>query len=314
VVLDSESTMDVYCYGAVTDAVETEIQYYDTEQLLPMKDYDMITGLISHDVSNRMLKDSRVGLTDEDRAFIQSKVRQMVDASLKPKKSRFEKFDRVVCMLGGEYGWGAGTIQALDEDDPEDATGQTKLPYVVKLDPPIGRLISVPQDDNDICRAEVCFGQRGKGDLWFTLRCKPTRCTKIRRFGVGDRVACAVEDTTGNYTVWAAGTVVDVNYNVEQDAKELSLDWDWAREAGIVPYRVLLDTGINVFVHRDMHWLVRDLVLQPVGPRQSADGTRNLKRLVKRRHGDTDWELVDHATRKVRIQAGDADDEDSDED
>ena len=35
--------------------------------------------------------------------------------------------------------WAPGTIQALNEEDPQDPTGQTKLPYVVKLDPPIGR-------------------------------------------------------------------------------------------------------------------------------------------------------------------------------
>ena len=59
--------------------------------------------------------------------------------------------------------------------------------------------------------------------------------------------------------------------------------------------------------------LVRDLALQTPGPRQSEDGTRNLKRLVKRRRGESEWELIDHATRKVRIQAssGDTTDEEN---
>lgn len=39
-------------------------------------------------------------------------------------------------------------------------------------------------------------------------------------------------------------------------------------------------------VHADEHWLVRDLTLQPAGPRVAADGTRCLKRMGKRRAGD----------------------------
>ena len=300
---------------AVT-AVETEIQFYDTEQRLAMKDYDMIVGVVSQEVCNR-LNDTHPAMDEDDRAFIQIKVRQMVDACLKspPSKSRFEKFERVVCQIGGEEGWAAGTIQALNEDDPDDASGQTKLPYVVKLDPPISRLISVPHDDNDYCLAEVCFGQQGVGALWFSLRCIPQRETKMRRFGVGDRVACAVEDATGKYTVWAAGKVAEMNYSVESDAREQSLELKWVRGTGIIPYRVLLDSGIHVLVHRDEHWLVRDLALQPAGSRQCEDGTRNLKRLVKRRRDDSCWDLIDHATLNVRIEAGgaDVDEEDSDD-
>ena len=37
---------------------------------------------------------------------------------------------------------------------------QRSLPYVVKIDPPNSRLVSVPMDDNKVVRAEVCFGQR----------------------------------------------------------------------------------------------------------------------------------------------------------
>jgi len=43
---------------------------------------------------------------------------------------------------------------------------------------------------------------------------------------------------------------------------------DWAGAAGTVPYRVQLDSGRKVLVHRDEPWLVRDLALQPEGPRQ----------------------------------------------
>ena len=59
-------------------------------------------------------------------------------------------------------------------------------------------------------------------------------------------------------------------------------------------------------MHRDEHWLVRDLALQPAGPRQAAGGARALSKFAKRQRGD-EWEMVDHATRKVRRIAGDRD-------
>ena len=43
--------------------------------------------------------------------------------------------------------------QATHEEDPADPTGQTVLPYVVKIDPPEGRLISVPTDEVCACAA-----------------------------------------------------------------------------------------------------------------------------------------------------------------
>jgi len=57
---------------------------------------------------------------------------------------------------------------------------------------------------------------------------------------------------------------------------------------------------------------VRDLALQPEGPRQGADGTRDMKRMVKRRVG-VSWEYVDHMTRKVRPAEADSDDDDDDD-
>ena len=36
-----------------------------------------------------------------------------------------------------------------------------------------------------------------------------------RRFSQGDRVACAVEDASGDYSDWAAGTVQVVDYRVD---------------------------------------------------------------------------------------------------
>ena len=306
---------------AVEDAVEWAIQTSDDEQRLRSRDYDTILAEVADDVfTNRLLADMRPELERSDHEFIESRVGQLVTEYLaKPFKARFERFDRVVCKIGGEHGWAPGTIQALNEEDPQDPT--TKLPYVVKLDPPLARLISVPFDENTICRAEICFGLASKGDLGFTLLCKPRKSKAgKRRFGVGDRVACAVEDATGEYTCWDAGTVVDVDYNVEPDAMEVRLTgWDWSAGVGIVPYRVLLDRGSqysqHVYVHSDVHWLIRELALQPAGPRQAESGWRDLKRLVKRRRGDAEWELIDHETRRVRIQAagGTDDDDDSDE-
>ena len=131
---------------------------------------------------------------------------------------------------------------------------------------------------------------------------------------VGDatrnRVACAVESSDGEYTAWAAGVVTDVDYDVKPDAIEQGLTWDWDGGGGVMPYRVRLErSGAHVYVHRDVHWLVRDLALQPEGPRQAEDGTRALARLVKRRRSATELELIDHETRKVRIQVVDEDDE-----
>ena len=71
------------------------------------------------------------------------------------------------------------------------------------------------------------------------------------------------------------------------------MEWECQGFSGIVPYRVELDNGLSVLCHRDEHWLVRDLALQPEGPRMGADGTRDTKRIVKRRAGDA-WEYVDH--------------------
>jgi hypothetical protein len=245
---------------AVEEEVESQIQTVDHEQRLSYKDYWDIKRITADDAFNRLLEDMRPELGDDDRAFIQSTVERHVREYLsKPLKARYHRFERVVCKIGGERKWAPGTIQSLDEDDPSDPTGQTKLPYVVKIDPPIGRLISVPYDENSICRAEVCFGQRDKHDLEFALRCKPRKKEPQVRFGVGDRVACAVEDASGDYTIWSAGTVADVDYDVEPDANELGLCWDWTGMAGILPYRVLLDSAVasdspvHVYVHCDVH-------------------------------------------------------------
>lgn len=69
-------------------------------------------------------------------------------------------------------------------------------------------------------------------------------------------------------SVWSAGTVLEVDYSVEDKARQLLPHREWAGTAGRVPYRVELDSGKMVLVHRDEHWLVRELALQADGRRQ----------------------------------------------
>jgi hypothetical protein len=222
--------------------------------------------------------------------------REPAEALIIPRQpSRFLKGERVVCRMG-EYDWVPGGIALLDEDNPQDPTGRSKFPYIVKLDPPVGRMIAVPSDCNTVCRPEACFEEVEGVATFLTPACVPTRNVGRRRFAAGDLVACAVGDATGDFTVWAHGEVVDVNLKV--DTRN-------------VPYRVKLNTGTHVYVHRDVHWLVRDQALQPAGVRQAKDGTRDLKRMVKRPR-EAEWEIIDHETRKVRITSIDPDDSDSD--
>ena len=69
------------------------------------------------------------------------------------------------------------------------------------------------------------------------------------RFAAGERVACAVEDESNDYSVWAAGTVLEVDCSIEKDAAALLPDREWAGDAGRVPYVVELDSGGKVLVH-----------------------------------------------------------------
>ena len=62
----------------------------------------------------------------------------------------------------------------------------------------------------------------------------------------------------------------------------------------------------QVLVHRDEHWLIRDLKLQDPGPRQGK--VRALAKFITRRTADGAWEKVDHGTRKVRPCAAPVDD------
>ena len=300
---------------ALSEAMLTEVSGWDLEDELTDEEHQELMFVIFDKVIKAMKKKRNKELDDEDRAFVRARVaKAAVEKGLQQPppatKRRFAPLDRVVCRVGGDRGWAAGTVQALDQEDDEvDPYGT--VPYMVKIDPPNSFGFSVPADNNEHVRAEVCFGVKADARLW-TLRCLPRSkargSRRARRFKVGERVACAVEAHEHDYaTDWAAGTVSAVDPSID--------GVDGAAAGGVVAYSVAMDSGATVLVQQDEHWLVRDLALQPAGPRVAADGTRALTRMGKRRLGDGSVEECDHATRNVRIKkARDEEEDESDDD
>ena len=219
----------------ISAAVEEEIRSCDPKQNLGRLHFNEILGDVLEKVSStmplsnrrplrkglsptrswqvyeRMEYEQRTELNSGDYGLIQKRVRRLTRellANVSSPMLRFAISDRVVCCIGGDRPWAPGKVQALNEPDPSDPTGQSQFPYVVRIDPPISRLISVPRDSHDVVRPEVCFGQRA-GALFFTHMCRPLRVRgdPRRRFVVSERVACAVEDPTNHFTAWVAGTV-----------------------------------------------------------------------------------------------------------
>ena len=86
-----------------------------------------------------------------------------------PPPRRFQRSDRVVCSLGGGFGWLPGAVQSVNEPNPQDP--MELFPYVVKLDPPLGKLISVPEDRKNFCRSEICFDGDVPGGAQFSIAC-----------------------------------------------------------------------------------------------------------------------------------------------
>ena len=162
----------------VEDAVAAELQRRDPAQKLRAADYHDILADVSDTVLGVLDDEERTEMSARDRTYVERKVAKLVRTQLaeyeaeRARPTRFKRFERVVCNVGRERKWAAGAIQAVNEDDPADPTGQNKLPYVVKIDPPNGRLVSVPRDSHDVVRPEVCFGQRA-GALFFTRMCRP---------------------------------------------------------------------------------------------------------------------------------------------
>jgi len=313
----------------IEDAVAAQIHAADPQTRLAAADFHDVLTEMQENVVSVMNRAGRDVMIDQDYAFIQRYVGKMVGLMLAKveTKLRFQKGDRVMCNVGGERRWASGTVQAVNERDPEDPTGRTVVAYVVKVDPPDARLVSAPRDSDELIFTECCFGQRADA-LWFTLLAMPLRSLKTRRFALGERVAVAVEDASAEYSVWRAGTVTELDCTVEADATGLLPEHrNWS--GVVVPYKVTLDqtckesgceesscsaSGREVLVHRDEHWLVRDLALQPEGARTAADGTRCVARLSRRQRSDGVWEAVDHSTRRVRPEAEEEDDEEDDGD
>ena len=226
--------------GRIEDLSRAGIASCDPRGQLSRSTADVIVQVLVEAVYDVLMVDGRRQLSEDDRAYIREMTRRLTKDRLpKPPGSskRFSMSDRVVCCVGGERGWAAGTVQALDQDGV--------FPYVVKLDPPDTRLVSVPTDTSEQVRAEVCFGQRA-GAMHFTRMCLPNALLRQKRrtprFAAGERVACAVEDATSEYSDWSAGTVLAVNCTVKE--------WEGFPEGdSTVPYQVGLDAGDIVLVH-----------------------------------------------------------------
>jgi len=164
------SAQDVTTLNGISAAVEEEINICDPKHNLGLGHFNDILSAVLAQVYEHMGSEQRSELNEGDLALIQKLVRRQATehlASVSLPKLRFEISDRVVCLIGGDRPWAAGKVQACNEPDPSDPTGQVRFPYVVKIDPPNGRLVSVPRDSHDVVRPEVCFG------LTLTLTANP---------------------------------------------------------------------------------------------------------------------------------------------
>ena len=222
-------------HQSIVDAAASWIQRLDIDQRLPAADIDIsgILDSIAMSVSRVMEQKGLDQLDDDCHKFIQKCVQQKITPTLDrlSQQLRFEKRERVVCnirsdLLGELYSsprtWCTGTIQQLNKPDQKQ---KVIVPYVVKLDPPIDRTISVPFDSNAVVRVEACFRESADDRLdCGTLYCLPQIKSKAKRFAVGDRVVCSVENSVEDSAVtgveWAAGTVTEVEISMEQAAEE----------------------------------------------------------------------------------------------
>ena len=124
--------------GHIEELSRAGIASCDPQGQLSRSTADAIVQVLVEALYDVLVADGRGQLSDDDRAYIREMTRRLTRDRLPKPSKRFSVSDRVVCLVGGERGWAAGTVQALDQDGI--------FPYVVKLDPPDVRLVSVPTD------------------------------------------------------------------------------------------------------------------------------------------------------------------------
>ena len=142
----------------VWSSVSAEVWSHDPDDELCGSEFASIVKDVSGRVCSRMELGQRTALEEQDLEFIREKCAQLVQSHLHPcDDRRFRTKDRVVCRLAQPPSWVAGMIVGTEREGPDAPTVQRRIPYLVKVDPPNGRLICVPRDDSDVVRAEACF-------------------------------------------------------------------------------------------------------------------------------------------------------------
>ena len=113
--------------NGISAAVEEEINICDPKHNLGLGHFNDILSAVLAQVYEHMGSEQRSELNEGDLALIQKLVRRQATehlASVSLPKLRFEISDRVVCLIGGDRPWAAGKVQACNEPDPSDPTGQ----------------------------------------------------------------------------------------------------------------------------------------------------------------------------------------------
>lgn len=136
-------------HSLIQDAVGEQIQIHDPQQALRGGDFQDVLDECVDKVHKVMEEDSRSELNADDRGFIARRVSQRVVEFFdqyraeRSRPTRYKRTERVVCRLDGDRQWASGAVVMVNEVNPDD--GYSILPYVVKIDGPQRRLISVPK-------------------------------------------------------------------------------------------------------------------------------------------------------------------------
>ena len=167
-----------------------------------------------------------------------------------PPNARFDVGDRVWCNINNQR-WAAGTIKYTDHPDMM-RRGQI-VPYVVTLDAPLSKMISVSIDTSSYIISESCIPGECDANIklggrevaqkvlveWLT---SPVSLSFSLRFKLGENVSVLCPDGT-----WRDGKV----------HKEKHHETDWSKDL-VMAYSVLLsDTSGSILVQRDDDMLIR---------------------------------------------------------